>query len=197
MTNTQRDAVRRGSLAGVALVAAARAGGVRQGRAGNRARRSAAGDAAPPPRVLAPVEQPLEAAPARARGAGRAGAARAGPAAARRGRRRHSPGRGGTRPEPEPAPLPPARRSSPGASCARRPRPPTPPPNARCGTCWCRARAVLGRVDYRRLSPEGRSQYEQAQALLRAGRRRSAERNFPFAATLADKAATLASQLGG
>ena len=60
-----------------------------------------------------------------------------------------------------------------------------------------RASRDLGRVDYRRLSPEGKSQYEQAQRFAQQADQALKERNFVFAATLADKAATLASQLAG
>ena len=60
-----------------------------------------------------------------------------------------------------------------------------------------RASRDLGRVDYRRLSTEGKSQYEQAQRFAEQADQALKERNFVFAATLADKAATLASQLAG
>ena len=60
-----------------------------------------------------------------------------------------------------------------------------------------RASRDLGRVDYRRLSAEGESQYEQAQRFAQQAEQALRERNFVFAATLADKAATLASQLAG
>jgi len=59
-----------------------------------------------------------------------------------------------------------------------------------------RAARSLGRVDYRRLSTEGRSQYDQAKRFLDQAESALKDRNFPFAATLADKAATLASSLG-
>lgn len=55
----------------------------------------------------------------------------------------------------------------------------------------------LGRVDYKKLSNEGRSQYDQAKRFTEQADQAIKERNFVFAATLAEKAATLASQLGG
>jgi outer membrane biosynthesis protein TonB len=55
----------------------------------------------------------------------------------------------------------------------------------------------LGRIDYRKLSNEGRSQYDQAKRFAEQAEQAIKERNFVFASTLAEKAATLASQLGG
>jgi len=60
-----------------------------------------------------------------------------------------------------------------------------------------RATRDLARVDYRRLSNEGKSQYDQARRFAEQADQALKERNFVFAATLADKAATLASQLAG
>ena len=54
----------------------------------------------------------------------------------------------------------------------------------------------LGRIDYRKLSNEGRSQYDQAKRFADQAEQAIKERNFVFASTLAEKAATLASQLG-
>ena len=55
----------------------------------------------------------------------------------------------------------------------------------------------LGRIDYRKLSNEGRSQYDQAKRFAQQAEDALKERNLVFASTLADKAAMLASQLGG
>jgi hypothetical protein len=55
----------------------------------------------------------------------------------------------------------------------------------------------LNRFDYRKLSSEGRSQYDQAKRFSDQAEQAMKERNFVFAATLAEKAATLAAQLGG
>jgi hypothetical protein len=60
-----------------------------------------------------------------------------------------------------------------------------------------RASRALNRVDYRRLSNEGRAQYDQAKRFSDQAEQALKERNLVFAATLADKASTLASQLGG
>jgi hypothetical protein len=60
-----------------------------------------------------------------------------------------------------------------------------------------RATRDLGRVDYGRLSANGRSQYEQSKRFTEQAEQALKDRNFPFAATLADKAATLAAELLG
>jgi len=149
---------------------------------------------APPPRVLAPVEPPLAATPAVAEV----------PAA----------------PAPRTPPPPPVRRppASQPAEVENRPAEPAPPAAApvvepgrelRAGPSTAdaaaerqvrdllgRAARSLGRVDYRRLSPEGRSQYDQAKRFSDQAEAALKDRNLPFAATLADKAATLASSLG-
>jgi hypothetical protein len=56
---------------------------------------------------------------------------------------------------------------------------------------------LLARLEYRRLSPEGRSQFDQARRFSDQAEEALRDRNLPYAATLADKAATLAAQLGG
>ena len=140
---------------------------------------------APPERILVPVEPPV-------------------PAAAQ--------------PEPEPEPAPPTAavpRTPPKPVAAPKPQPApqpaaqAPPVDTRELTTaatseaternvrdtLARAARDLGRVNYKTLSADGRAQYDlskrfsaQAQSALR-------ERNFVFAATLADKAATLAAEL--
>ena len=55
----------------------------------------------------------------------------------------------------------------------------------------------LNRIDYRKLSNEGRSQYDQVKRFSDQATEAIKERNFVFATTLAEKAATLAAQLGG
>ena len=118
------------------------------------------------------------------------------------------------RPAPTPA-RPPARR--PAVNEPERETPPaaaqTPPQNqpalraAPTGADAAADRAVretlqraardLGRVDYGRLSTDGRSQYEQSKRFTTQAEDALRDRNFPFAATLADKAATLAAELLG
>jgi hypothetical protein len=148
----------------------------------------------PPPRVFAPVEEPIAVPPTVPEVA--------------------------TSEPPKPTQRPPARRPSPPPAAAERPEPEAPAPVAtvpvepprelRPGSSTAdaaaerqvrdllqRASRDLNRVDYRRLSNEGRSQYDQAKRFSDQAEQALKERNFVFAATLADKAATLASQLGG
>ena len=55
----------------------------------------------------------------------------------------------------------------------------------------------LGRVDYGRLSKEGKSQYDQSKRFSEQALQAMKDRNFVYAVTLADKAATLAAELAG
>ena len=58
-----------------------------------------------------------------------------------------------------------------------------------------RASRDIGRVDYGRLSSAGRSQYDQSKRFGEQAEQALVERNYVFAATLADKAATRAAGL--
>jgi len=60
-----------------------------------------------------------------------------------------------------------------------------------------RANRDLSRVDYGKLSTDGRAQYEQSKRFSQQAEQALKERNLVFAATLADKAATLAAELLG
>jgi hypothetical protein len=60
-----------------------------------------------------------------------------------------------------------------------------------------RAARDLGRVDYRQLSAEGKQQYDQSKRFADQAEEEVKKRNFVYAETLADKAATLATQLPG
>jgi hypothetical protein len=60
-----------------------------------------------------------------------------------------------------------------------------------------RASRDLSRVDYSRLSSDSRAQYEQSKRFSEQAEQALKERNLIFAATLADKAATLAAELLG
>ena len=60
-----------------------------------------------------------------------------------------------------------------------------------------RAARDLGRVDYGQLSADGRAQYEQSRRFSAQAEDALRDRNLIFAATLADKAATLAAELLG
>ena len=130
---------------------------------------------APPDRVLAPVEEPAVAAEAPAPETPPPSVAPPRP----------------TRPtaEARPAPAPPA---------AAAPSPaPAPPPAAAPRDLLARAARDINQVDYSRLSTEGKSQYEQSKRFSIQAEQALRERNLIFAATLADKAATLAVELLG
>jgi hypothetical protein len=60
-----------------------------------------------------------------------------------------------------------------------------------------RAARDLARTDYRRLSADARAQYDQSKRFSDQAEQALRERNFPFAQTLADKAAVLAGALIG
>ena len=60
-----------------------------------------------------------------------------------------------------------------------------------------RATRDLSRVDYSRLSADGKANYDQSKRFSQQAEQALKDRNFVFANTLADKSATLASQLLG
>jgi hypothetical protein len=99
------------------------------------------------------------------------------------------------------------------APVAPAPAPPPPPPAARdlqapspanaattersVRDLLARAAKDINQVDYNRLSVEGKTQYEQSKRFSIQAEQALRERNLIFAATLADKAATLAAELLG
>jgi len=123
---------------------------------------------------------------------------------------------------PKPAPARPVPRRTPAAPAeAARPEPEPPPVVAAPATpepgrelrttssaadaaadrqvreLLAKASRDLSRINYQKLSNEGRSQYDQAKRFVDQANEAIKERNFVFATTLAEKAATLAAQLGG
>jgi hypothetical protein len=157
----------------------------------------------PPPRVLAPVEEePLAATPATPEASPHAPAPRTAPP------RPAAPPRRPNTAANEPAP----RQEPPAADQAVTPpvatTPAEPPRELRPALSAAdaaeerkirdlltRATRDLNRVDYRRLSTDGRAQYEQSKRFSDQAEQAIKDRNYVFAATLADKAATLAAQL--
>jgi len=121
--------------------------------------------------------------------------------------------------EPEPAPVAAAPRTPPRPVAEPRPQPAPPPvvaappppgprdlrtPSAVSGDNERIVREVLARaardivrVDYSQLSADGRAQYDQSKRFSAQAEEALKERNVIFAATLADKAATLAAELLG
>jgi len=117
-------------------------------------------------------------------------------------------------------PRPPLPRRAGGAQVEVEPRPDPPPPTAsgppdpsrelRAASSAADAQAEravrdtlarstrdLGRVNVGRLSADGRAQFEQARRFSQQAEQALGSRNFFFAATLADKAASLAADLVG
>ncbi len=64
-------------------------------------------------------------------------------------------------------------------------------------TLVAQARQALGRVQYERLNPNARTQYNQARQFMAQAEDAMRDRNFVFALTNAEKAAKLAMQLAG
>jgi hypothetical protein len=151
---------------------------------------------APPERVLAPVEEPvLATAPQPETPASPPVAAAPRPAP-------RPPAR---RPEPErsePAPAAPATAIAPPPAAPEPPRelrPASPAADAAAERdtrdSLARAAASLSRVDYGKLNADARAQYDQSKRFMEQSQQALRDRNFVFAATLADKAAALAGEL--
>lgn len=148
----------------------------------------------PPPRVLAPLDDPLPATAA-------AGPDAPPPTAPQTPVRSSAPRQGEPRAE---APAPPP-------VVAQTPPEPVPAPaeilDLRAGPSSAAERTVrdllaraardLSRVDYGRLSSEGRSNYDQSKRFSQQAEQALKDRNFAFATTLADKSASLAGELLG
>jgi hypothetical protein len=96
-----------------------------------------------------------------------------------------------TPPATPPAPAEPPRELRPALSAA------DPAEEKKVRDVLARAARDLNRVDYRRLSTAGRSQYDQAKRFTEQAEQAIKDRNYVFATTLADKAAALAAELFG
>lgn len=116
------------------------------------------------------------------------------------------------RPAPEPPPRPRVEVSRPETAETQAPEPAKPSPSATLQTVppsregqMQRSIRVhldgaienLNRVDYSLLGAEGRANFDQARRFIAQAEGALAAKNLVFAATVADKAATLASQLAG
>jgi hypothetical protein len=143
---------------------------------------------APPERVLVPVEPPA-------------------PVAAQPEPEPPPPTAAAPKPAPKPAAPPPKPQPAPPVAVAPAAPPPTDTrqlttnPTASAAVernvrdLLARAARDLGRVDYTRLSADGKTQYDQSKRFTAQAQDALRERNFVFAETLADKAATLAAEL--
>jgi hypothetical protein len=150
-----------------------------------------------PERVLLPVEEPLVATTPPA--------AELEPPVAAAPPLRTPPSR--PAPEPKPQATTPPAAAAPPANAAPPPRAPIETRELRPASpttadternvrdLLARATRDLGRVDYGRLSADGRAQYEQSKRFSTQAEQALRERNLVFAETLADKAATLAAEL--
>jgi hypothetical protein len=175
----------------IVVLAAFIAGGCARGQAKTAAAGPPLDVPAPPPRVLAPVEEPptVEAPPAETPPAPAAAAPRTPP---------RPPAR---KPEPEKPP----ETTAPAAAAPAAPVPPEPSRELRpvspaadaaaerdTREALSRASSALSRIDYGKLSADSRAQYDQSKRFMEQAQQALKDRNFVFAATLADKAATLA-----
>ena len=114
-----------------------------------------------------------------------------------------------TLPTPRPAAAPPPRRAEtppapqPPAASQQPPEAPAVRAAAAAGSAdetkvkelTSKAAADLMRVDYGKLSSEGKAQYNQSKRFSDEAQKAVKERNFVYAVTLAEKAATLAAEL--
>jgi len=159
----------------------------------------------PPPRVLVPAEEPIAATPVTPDAPPAPAPRTPAPRPANPPRRPNT-----TTNDPEP------RQEAPPPVAAQ-PAPATPPPatttvepprelrpalsaadaaeERKIRDQLTRASRDLNRVDYRRLSADGKAQYEQSKRFSDQAEQAIKDRNYVFAATLADKAATLAAEL--
>jgi hypothetical protein len=152
---------------------------------------------APPPRVIAPSDEPIVVAPAEPTEPAPAPAS-----TTRRPTRRPAQSNENTQKPvdvapPVEAPLPQAvpepANASPPAPTLRAPGTAEKPVRDRL----TEAQRDLARVDYAKLSTDGRMQYEQSKRFVQQAEQALKDQNFVFAQTLADKAATLAAELLG
>jgi outer membrane biosynthesis protein TonB len=152
----------------------------------------------PPPRVLAPVDEPLAENPPEPEPAAppppRTAASPARPTQAR-------PRTTTTTTEPEPKPETPVQAPPPAAEAPAPPTRPAPTQDAaaerRIRTVMQKAATDLNNVDYRKLSADARAQYELSKRFNEQADQALKDRDYKYATTLADKASALATELLG
>ena len=206
-TTSPRPAIARAGrlwLFGVLLIAALSLAGCAKAQAKAAADGPPLQVPEPPPRVLAPPEEPLASAPLTPEAETPPATAPRTPATRPPVRR---PPNAANTPEPEPrqepAPTPPvaAQPTPPPAEPPRELRPALSAADAaeerKVRDVLARAARDLNRVDYQRLSTQGRSQYDQSKRFSDQAEQAIKDRNYVFATTLADKAAALAAELLG
>jgi hypothetical protein len=201
--HTRSAAVRRLALTAVCLVALASATACAKAKAADLVPDGPPlAMSSPPPRVITPVDDGAVVSPSPPNPQP-AAAAPAGAAASRP-----------PRAQPRPGPGPGAGAEPPAPVAAVQPAPPpavTPTPlevrsvpsTAAAGEekkvreVMQRASNDLNRVNYQRLSAEGKAQYQQSQRFSEQADQALKEKNFVYAMTLAEKAATFAAELAG
>jgi len=147
----------------------------------------------PPPRVFAPIDEPLAATPVVA-GTPATEAPQVTPRRPPRGRPTPA------TPEPEKveaAPLPPQPVPEPPRELRAASAPADAEADRKVRALLALASRDLANVDYRKLSAAGREQYDQAKSFGEQADEALKQRNYVFASTLADKAAKLATELLG
>jgi hypothetical protein len=188
---------RAGRNPGRLLVAAVAAGSLALSAAGcTRARAETVPDGpplatpAPPPRVLAPVEEVLAEAPPERE---IPEAPPPAPPAAQPPAPRRPPVADTQKPaEPEPEPPPPAVAEAPARQPAANPA-----EEKKIFEVLQRFNRDIGRVNYQNLKGDGKAQYDLGKRFAQLAEQEIKNRNYPLAATHADKAATIAAELLG
>jgi hypothetical protein len=196
--------VRVARLGLLVMALAAAAAGCAKARAESAPEGPALEMPAPPPRVLAPLEEPLPVTVALPEAPPTVPAAPARPPARRAGANGSNGATAEAETRPEPAPPAPAVVQAPPEPVPTETRELRAAPTAGSAAAernvrdlLARAARDLARVDYGRLSADGKLQYEQSKRFTQQAEEALKDRNLVFATTLADKAATLAAELPG
>lgn len=148
----------------------------------------------PPARVIAPADEPIVTAPAEPLEPAPA------PASTTRRPVRRTQAESTQKPEPSPPAEAPAPQAAPPEPALTMAAPTLRAPGSAekpIRDLVARAQRDLARVDYAKLSEDGRAQYEQSKRFVQQAEQALKDQNFVFAQTLADKAATLAAELLG
>jgi hypothetical protein len=154
---------------------------------------------APPARVIAPAEEPIATTPAEPLEPAPA------PSSTSRRPTRRPANAGVDQSAQKPEPPPPAEAPLPQAAPPEPPVTTAPAPTLRApGSAEkpirdrvTSAQRDLSKVDYAKLTEEGKSQYDQSKRFIQQAELALKEQNFVFAQTLADKAAQIAAELLG
>jgi hypothetical protein len=150
---------------------------------------------APPARVISPAEEPVAAAPLEPLESAPAPAS-----PTRKPARRQVNPDAAQRSEPAPAADAPAPQPAPPEPAVTTPAPTLRAPGSAekpIRDLVASAQRDLAKVDYAKLTSAGKAQYEQSKRFAEQAEQALKDQNIPYALTLADKAAILASELLG